>query len=130
MSESHDRVCVLLIEDNKLLLQGLSCLLSEVSDVELVGGVRSATEGLALFESQRPSVAVVDLDLPGVNVSELVVHMRQLEPEASILILVTYELDHTAAEVIASGAAAAVAKDQIASRLIPLIRSLGRGHSL
>lgn len=125
MNESPARIRVLLIEDNKVLLEGLSRLVSEAGDLELAGAVRSASAGLALFTAQRPPVTVIDLDLPGTKTAELVKQIRQIEPSASILIIATYELDQAAADTIESGAAAIIAKNQIASRLIPSIRSFG-----
>jgi DNA-binding NarL/FixJ family response regulator len=50
--------------------------------------------------------------------------LRQLDANLPILVLATYELDPAAAEAIASGATAIIAKDQIATVLLPLIRGV------
>jgi two-component system NarL family response regulator len=124
MTEHSGRLRVLLIEHNRILLEGLSRLLSELPDMELAGVTSSASAGVALFEQKRPAVTVIDLELPDTTAAGLVRQIRQFDAGAPILILATYELDPAGADAIVSGAAAVIAKDQIASMLVPLIRSV------
>jgi DNA-binding NarL/FixJ family response regulator len=124
MSEPSDRIDVLIIEHNRILLEGLSHLLSEPPDMEIAGVATTGSAGLTLFEQKRPAVTVIDLELPDTNAAGLVRQIRRLDAQTSILILASYELDPAGAEAIAAGAAAVIAKDQIASTLVPLIRSV------
>jgi two-component system, NarL family, invasion response regulator UvrY len=126
MSVEPGPIRVLLIEHNRILLEGLCRLLCESSDVELVGFAASGTEGIEFFTQKLPTVTIVDLELPDTSLAELVLRIRQIDAGAAILILATYELDPTGSEVISSGAAAIVAKDQIASMLLPMVRRVGR----
>lgn len=124
MTEHLGCLSVLLIEHNRILLEGLSRLLTGFPDIKVAGVADSASAGLALFDQKRPAVTLIDLELPGATAAILVRQIREIDAGASILILATYELDPACAEAIASGAAAVVAKSQICSMLAPLIRSV------
>ena len=124
MSEHSGRLRVLLIEHNRLLLEGLSRLISESPDVELAAFTSSASTGVTLFQQERPAVTIIDLELPDATAPGLVRQIRQLDATAPILILATYELDAEGTKAITSGATAVIAKHQIASLLLPLIHTL------
>lgn len=113
---------MLLIEHNRILLDGLSGLLSESPYMELAGAVASGAAGVAVFAQERPTVAIVDLELPDITAVEVVRQIRNLDSKAPILILATYELDAAGTEAITAGATAIIAKDQSAILLVPLIR--------
>lgn len=123
MKEHPERIRVLLIEHNRLLLDGLCRLLWDAPDTELVGSASSASAGMTLSKQVGASVIVLDLELPEISAARFVEQLRHLQPDVYILVLATYALDPAGAEAIACGAAGIVAKDQIASRLIPLILS-------
>lgn len=124
MSPNPVPVRALLIEHNRILLDGLRKLLSESPEMEVAGVAASGAAGLALFEQIRPCVTVLDLELPDMTAPELVRRIRKIDPRAPILILATYELDPSGAAAIAAGASAVIAKDQIGAVLLTLIHSL------
>jgi DNA-binding NarL/FixJ family response regulator len=124
MSESSHRTRVLIIEHNRILLEGLSHLLAEAADLEIAGAATTGAAGLILFAQKRPDVVVVDLEIPDMTAAYFVQQIQRIDARPRILILATYELDPAGAEAIAFGAAGILAKDQIASALAPLIRSV------
>jgi DNA-binding NarL/FixJ family response regulator len=124
MSDSSARTSILIIEHNRILLDGLTRLLSELRDADVAGVATSRSAGLTLFERTHPALTILDLELPGTDAAGLVRRLRQLDANLPILVLATYELDPAAAEAIASGATAIIAKDQIATVLLPLIRGV------
>lgn len=126
MSGTSKRIRVLVIEHNQILLEGLCQLLSELPDMDLAGVANSSLAGLALFEQKRPTVTIIDLDLPDATAATLVQRIRQIEKTAPILILTAYELGPAAIKAVAAGASAVIAKNQIAAMLAPLIRSVSR----
>jgi DNA-binding NarL/FixJ family response regulator len=122
MSIESGTLRVLVIEHNPILLEGLSQLISEFLGAEIVGVAASAAAGIELFVEKRPTITIVDLELPDTSLVELVQRIRRIDADVPILTLATYELDPIGAQVISSGATAIIAKDQIASMLLPLIR--------
>ncbi len=129
MSVTPEPIQVLVIEHNQILLEGLTQLLSESPGITLVGAANSAAAGVALFKQQRPAVTIIDLQLPDAAPGDIVRRIRSLDAKTPILILAGYELDPAGAEAIAAGATAIIAKNQIASTLVSLIRRLVRPGS-
>src|SRR5687768_14628204 len=124
MSDPSARFSVVIIEHNRFLLDGLTRLLSELPDADIAGVATSGSAGLTLFERMRPVVTILDLELPDMEAAGLVRRLRQLDARSPILVLATYELDPAAGEAIASGATSVIAKDQISTVLLPLIRDV------
>ena len=124
MKPNQDTIRALLIEHNPFLLEGLYKLLSESAEMEVAGVAGSGAAGLALFEQIRPSVTILDLELPDLPAEEIVRRIRKIDPRTPVLILATYELDPAGAAAIEAGASTVIAKDQIGVVLLSLIHSL------
>jgi DNA-binding NarL/FixJ family response regulator len=129
MSANEKPIRILLMEPNPVLLQGIASLLSAEPDMELVGSTMSTVAGSHLLPRLQPNIILLDLDPAGVSLANTVRKMRAAYPKASIIILASYELDPAATSVIQAGAAAVVAKHQLGSSLLELIRTTQAGRT-
>jgi DNA-binding NarL/FixJ family response regulator len=120
------RILVLVVDRNAIYLEGIAALIRMQSDMDLVGMANSSKAGISLYMKTRPDCTLVDMDLPLDGGIEIIQHLRSIDPAALLIGLATYELDVSGAAALAAGAAAIVAKDQVAEILPPLIRSLIR----
>ena len=82
---------VAIIEDNARFREELAALIASTKDLELAGAVGSAEEALAKLPALAPSVVVMDINLPGASGIECAGKLRELLPEAQILMLTVYE---------------------------------------
>jgi DNA-binding NarL/FixJ family response regulator len=80
-------VRVLLVEDQGMFRRFLVGWLAEQARYALAGEAGSAEEALALVETTRPDLVVVDFQLPGMDGLEFVRAARQLRPEIRALVL-------------------------------------------
>ncbi len=78
---------VLLVEDMGMFRAFLEKWLAGLTRYTLVGSVGSSEEGLALLDTARPDVLIVDLQLPVVDGLEFVRAARQSRPHARALVL-------------------------------------------
>jgi DNA-binding NarL/FixJ family response regulator len=127
MSARANRIRVLLIERNHVLLEGIASLLRDEPDMELVGSAMSTLAGIDLLPQVRPNVILMDLD--GATSAATVRELRGIDSNASIIVLASYELDPAATSVIQAGAAAVIAKHQLESSLLDLIRTTRAGQT-
>ena len=114
---------ILVINYHPILLNGLVALIRAEPDLEVVGTATTAEAGLAFYRQHRPDLTLSDLNLHAATGIEAIRQIRALDPQAKVIGLAVYELDDIGLAALAAGAAAILAKDQIAEKLIHLIRT-------
>lgn len=129
MSANKKRIRILLIERNPVLLEGIASLLRDEPDMVLVGSAMSTRAGVDLLRNLRPNVILLGLDLAGVSSAIMTRELRAMDPNLSIIVLTSYELDPAATWAIRAGAGAVIANDQIESSLLELIRTTRAGRT-
>ncbi len=118
---------VLLVDDHPLFRQGVRWVLEE-NGIEIVGEAEDASTALELVEQLEPDIALIDINLPGVNGLELTRIMKQRHPSVQVLILSIYEDDEQLFQAIKAGAAAYFSKDVDPDTLLQAIRRIARGE--
>jgi DNA-binding NarL/FixJ family response regulator len=118
-----DTVRVLAVNHNHILREGLRSFIEAQSRVKLTGSVADADSAVRLFEETRPDLTLVDLNLPSGRGIDVIRRIRQIDGEAWIIGLVTYEWDDRGREAVEAGAAAVLSKDLIGEKLVPMIRT-------
>ncbi|MDO4165272.1 MAG: response regulator transcription factor [Bacteroides sp.] len=85
-------VCILLVDDHDLVLQGLKriveCMLPEVKSVCTAS---SGQEALRLIASQGFHLLMLDVELPDISGLELIGQARKLNPQARIIVNTMHE---------------------------------------
>jgi DNA-binding NarL/FixJ family response regulator len=128
--EPANSVKILIIDDHPIVLSGCRALLAEAEDMVMVEA-RSAAAAQELYASQRPDVAVVDINLPDISGFELARRLLIHDPEARILMFSMNDDPMFAAQAIECGAKGYVSKSDDPSTFIEAIREIARGgHSL
>src|ERR1700746_352016 len=100
---------VALAEDNVLLREGVSRLVSAHPDFELVGTASDLPELLALIEGSDPHVVVTDIRMPPTGTDEGIQAaswLREHRPEVGVVVLSQYKTPSYALALLAPGAAA------------------------
>ncbi|KJK56785.1 response regulator transcription factor [Saccharothrix sp. ST-888] len=80
-------VRVLLADDEHLIRGALAALLALEDDIVVVAQAASGPEALAMAEAHRPDVAVLDLQMPGLDGIEVAAELRRLLPECRTMIV-------------------------------------------
>ena len=96
-------VRVLLVDDNRLMLEGLQNLL-EAHDIEVAGAAADGLEAVELACELGPDVILMDVRMPGCNGLEATRLIKAKMPDARIVILTTSAEDEDLFEAIKSGA--------------------------
>jgi signal transduction histidine kinase/CheY-like chemotaxis protein len=76
---------VLLVDDHAMVRQGLRSVLDSYDDVEIVGEAQDGIEATALAETLKPSVIVMDINMPRMNGIEATVRIKKLYPEIVVI---------------------------------------------
>jgi two-component system NarL family response regulator len=123
---------VLVVDDHALLRDGLAAMLANEPDMRMVGEAVDGEEAVARFLELRPDVILMDLQLPRVDGVEATQRIRQLDPEAKIIVLTTYSGDVRAVRALQAGACAYLLKDTLRRDLMQTLRDVhdGRRHPM
>jgi DNA-binding NarL/FixJ family response regulator len=128
----HLSIKLLIVDDHPLFRQGVRSALASYDDIDVVADVASAEEALAWLDAappnREPSVALVDLNLPGVSGLLLTRQLRHQYPSLGVVMLSIHEGDEHAFNALQAGAADYRSKDVNPKELADVIRRVARGE--
>jgi DNA-binding NarL/FixJ family response regulator len=99
-----ETIRVLIADDHPLFRDGLSALLTDGQDTELVGAATSGTEAVELARETQPDVVVMDLHMPGVNGIEATRRIVADSPHITVLVLTMFDDDDSIFSALRAGA--------------------------
>src|SRR6266550_490786 len=83
-------VRLLLAEDQVMIREALAALLSFEGDIEVVAQVGRGDEVLKAAEATKPDVAVLDIEMPGMDGLTAAAELKKRSPDTKIVILTTF----------------------------------------
>ncbi len=125
-----ETIHILVVDDHKVVRQGLVSLLELEPDLQVVGEASTGTETLALLNTLRPDLLLLDLRLPDLSGAQVCRQAIAMYPHLAVLILTAISSGHEVLECIDAGAKGYVLKDVDVSELIRMIRAVHRGESV
>jgi two-component system, NarL family, response regulator len=123
------RTRVLVVDDHSLLRTGVANIINQEADLEVVAEAADGRDGVEAFRALRPDVTLMDLRMPEMEGVEAVRRIRELDPQARVIVLTTYDADEDIARALQAGAKAYILKDIAAAALIACIRDVLAGKT-
>ncbi|TFW06133.1 response regulator transcription factor [Oxalobacteraceae bacterium OM1] len=124
---NHDLVHILLIDDHPLVRDGLRARLETIAHFRVVGEAATAEEALHLAASQTVDLALMDINLQGMNGIELTARFHALHPEIAVLMLSMHDKAEYVMQSVQAGARGYVLKDAPAMDIITAIDTVMSG---
>jgi len=121
------QITLLVVDDHPLFRQGVVDALSLESDMKVIAQAADGEEGLSLIRSLHPAVAVLDVNLPGMNGQQITHLVTQDKLPTRILLMTGYDDVEQAIHAALAGAAAYCSKDIQAQSLPRIIREVANG---
>ena len=118
---------VLLAEDQAMIRQALAALLSFEDDIEVVAQVGRGDEVASAARDSAPDVALLDIEMPGMDGLTAAAELRRQSPGTRIVILTTFGRPGFLRRAMESGVSAFLVKDSPADKLAATIRRVLRG---
>lgn len=127
-SSSDSRpIRVMLADDHTIVRNGVAQILSEQSDIEVVGEAPDGQAAVALYQRERPDVSLVDLCMPILDGVQVVEQVRRDFPDAVLVVLTTFDADDDIDRALMAGAKAYLLKDVSPADLIACVRTVHNG---
>ena len=118
---------VLLIENQTLTRIGIKTILSEQSDIEIVGETETSAKGFEIFKKDAPDVTILGLRLPdSCAVDEIEKYLAEND-KAKIIVLAEHAGDSEISRSLKNGAFGYICKDISPDELTKAIRTVNQG---
>ncbi len=117
---------LLIADDHTILRAGLSSLLNAEPEMEVVGEAFDENSAVSQAVEKHPDVILMDISMPNSGGIEATRRIKELVPEARILILTVHEDKGLMQEGIRSGAMGYILKRAVKSELINAIHTVMR----
>ncbi|MCP4164494.1 MAG: response regulator transcription factor [Chloroflexi bacterium] len=121
---------LMLVDDQRLMRDGLRTLLELEEDFEVVGEAENGQQALDLYERLQPDVVMMDIRMPLMDGVEATRHLHEQWPEAQVIILTTFDDDEYVFEGLRAGARGYLLKAVSSAELAEAIRTVAAGGAL
>jgi DNA-binding NarL/FixJ family response regulator len=118
---------VLLVDDHKIMRDGLRAILSRTEEFRVVGEAENGTDAVQGVKRQRPHLVLMDIGLPGLNGLETTSEILRCLPECKVVILSMYDDEHSVVSAIRAGARAFILKRASDTELLEAMRMVAAG---
>ena len=118
---------VLLVDDHTLFRQSLEQVIEAEPDIEIVGGARTSAEALELLDTQRPDLALVDVQLEQEDGLALAQEIRKHYASVGVIMLTMHRENQVVERATAIGVDGYALKEDAIEDLVYAIRSVNRG---
>jgi two-component system, NarL family, response regulator NreC len=122
-------ITVVLADDHNVMRTGLRMLLDAEQDLRVVAEARNIETTYREVRGHRPTVLVLDLNMPGGSSIAAIPSLAHLSPRTSIVVLTMEEDPVFVGEAMRAGAHSYVLKHAAGPRLVSAIRAAAEGPS-
>lgn len=122
------KISLILADDHAVVRSGLRMLLEAQPDIEIVAEAESGVEAIEQVRAHRPTVILMDIQMPEITGIEATKEIRKFAPETAILALTMHEDDQYFFEMLQAGASGYVPKRAAPDELLRAIRTVARGE--
>jgi two-component system response regulator DevR len=121
---------VLVVEDHRVVAEGLAALINDQEDMQVVGSVGSVAEVVGAAAQLNPEIVLIDFRLPDGTGPDAAAAVRSVRPTAKMIFLTREDTDAARFAAVQSGASAFVHKSRAAAEVVAAIRDVARGKIL
>jgi DNA-binding NarL/FixJ family response regulator len=121
---------VLLVEDHKLVAEGMLALLSREADIQVVGVAESVKDAVAMASQARPEVVLMDFRLPDGTGAQAGERMRSLKLQPRLLFISGDESEDAILAAVHAGACGFLSKSRASADVVAAVRRAADGEML
>jgi DNA-binding NarL/FixJ family response regulator len=125
------KIRLLLVEDNRLLREGLTGMLNEQPDIQVVAAFGNGKEAvLKATQELKPEIILLDLGLKGQNSLRLVEAVKKERPKVKMIVMDLMPVQADMIEFVEAGVSGFILKDATFADFAGTIRSVAAGASV
>ena len=125
----ENSIRVLLVDDHKIVRDGLRSLLAKDKDISVIGEAENGEDALGQVGKLEPDVVIMDIAMPGMNGVDATKEITRSFPGVHVIALSMHAESRFISEMLAAGAAGYLLKDCAFDELARAIRTVYEGHT-
>ncbi|MGI5144193.1 response regulator [Streptomyces sp. CA-106110] len=130
MSEPDRPVRVVIVDDHRIVLDGLAALLNSVEGIDVIGEAASGEESVALVGTLGPDVVLMDVAMPGIGGVEATRRITAAHPDIAVVMLTMYGEDEFIFSALRAGAHGYLLKGAQQEDVVRTIGAVARGDAV
>ncbi len=128
MTGRADGIRVLIADDHPVMRDGIAAAIESGEDMIVIGQAVDGAEAIVRYRELRPDIALIDLQMPGVDGLQAIAAIGGEFPEARIIVLTSYPGDARVKRALTFGASAYLLKTATREEILAAIRSVMNGR--
>lgn len=120
---------IIIVDDHILFREGLSAIIRQEPDVDVIGLVGTVQEAVAMVLDLKPDIVLMDYSLPDGTGVEATRKIIQEYPRCKIIFMTMSDSEEDLLAAVRSGAVGYLMKNMTPSKLVAALRSVQRGES-
>lgn len=125
-----EKIKVLIVDDIKILRQGLKVVLEQDENIEVVSLASNGKEAFEKCGVYEPDVVLMDMRMPDYDGAYGIRNIKSSYPKIKVLVLTTFDDDETIEKALESGADGYILKEMEDSTVIASVKSVYSGISV
>ena len=122
---------VLLVDDHKIVRQGVRAFLQTLNDIQVVGEADTGEASVEAVQALNPDVVLMDLEMPGrLDGIEATRQIRRLSPQVQVIVVTSHHQDEYIFPAVKAGAISYLLKDVEPEELAEAIRKAAQGEAV
>lgn len=121
------KIRIVIADDHHILLDGLKAMLQKQKDLEICGIYNNGEELIEGIKEAKPDIALVDINMPGMNGHEATIKIKEIYPHVHIITLSMHDDAPHIMNMIEAGVSGYLLKNVNDKELIEAIKSVNAG---
>ncbi len=123
----NETVTILIADDHPLFRKGLKEMIEEQPNLKIIKETNNGNEALSCVENDKPDIAILDIEMPGMNGLDVALKVQQRQVPVDIIILTMHDRETFFNSAMDAGAMGYVLKNSAVSDILDCIRSVHAG---
>jgi len=118
---------VLIVDDHRVVIEGIKSALSVSPDLEVVGEALNGHQAIKKAKSLKPDIVIMDISMPDLNGIDATLQIKKMDPRIKIIIFSMYSNREYVIDLFKAGISSYVLKKDPMSDLVNAIKAVERG---
>ena len=118
---------VLIVDDHELIRTGISRLLADFDNINIIGEASSGEDAVSLARKERPHVVLMDANMPGIGGLEATRRLVRFDPDVKVIAVTIHDEEPYPTKFLQSGAAGYLTKGADIQEIVNAIRQVHTG---